>query len=171
MGHLGVTQLAKALGVSRQSVYRAEGSGHIVREADGKFDLERARADWLKRSRMQMGGIHSRMNEGPLAQDPHRQHPVLTIMQQTWARSLRSMALCLRELETFPESERHFVCLASMFLLQWRIVGNDLGPPWDQWEESPLEMTGDMCTLIQPGGGEELERWLKKQERLNIREE
>lgn len=84
------------------------------------------------------------------------------------------MALCLRELETFKEEERHFGCLVIMFLLQWKIVSDDLGQSWDS---DPLQFTGDMATLIREGrkgvkaGSIELEDWLKQEPRIDFQKE
>ena len=176
MLRLGPTQLSKYLGISRQSIYRAEKSGHITRGSDGKFDPEQVRQDWRESTPLKMGGIHSRLKDAPAEPDLTTPHPALDILQQAWGISLRSMALCLRELDTFDEKDRHFGCLSIMFLLQWRIVGEELGYPWDQWE-SQLKMTGDMATLIREGrkgvkaGAIELEEWLKKESRIDFQKD
>lgn len=177
MLRLGPTKLAKHFGVSRQSIYRAERAEHIRRGEDGKFNVAEARRDWLDSTPLAMGGIHSRLKDEPSEPHPPAEHPFLTALQQAWGMSLRSMALCLRELDTFKDEERHFACLSIMFLLQWKIVSGELGAPWgDSWDDS-LTFSGDMALLIREGkkgvkaGSVELEAWLKKQPRISIKTE
>jgi hypothetical protein len=42
---IGVSELARILGISRERVYQLEREGKIAREPDGKFDLDKVRAD------------------------------------------------------------------------------------------------------------------------------
>jgi len=67
---LGATALAKKLHVSREAVYRAERSGRITREKDGKFDLEKCKKQWMDRTQPKVGGIHERTGCEPSKSKP-----------------------------------------------------------------------------------------------------
>ena len=71
---LGVVGLAKALGVSRQSVYDAEKSGRIEREVSGKFNVAKARAAW-ERQAPKIDNFARREAKKPVEPERPTKHP------------------------------------------------------------------------------------------------
>ena len=109
----GPSELSRILGISRQSIYRAELNNYIHREDDGKFDVEQTRRDWLDATPFSMGGIHDRISDDTGHAPQHR---ALSNLMDIWALSLKSMSLILREIQTFDEKDRHFQTLSLLFL-------------------------------------------------------
>ena len=157
MEHLSVTELAKAMGVSRQSVYRAERAGKIKREPGGSFHFATVRRAWLEASELKMGSIHSRITRELEGENP-RSHVVLDLLQAVWSVTLRGMAMALRDLGGLSP-EKAFQTLSTMFFIQWAALGQLAGIP----EEQPLEFTGDLAKLLNARDQKTLEDWLKKE--------
>lgn len=157
MGRMGATELAKALGVSRQSVYRAERAGKINREPGGSFDFAKVRRAWLETSELKMGSIHSRITRELEAENPQC-HSGLDLLQATWSVTLRAMAMALRDLGGLSP-EKTFQTLSTMFLIQWSAVGQIAGIP----EGEPLEFTGNLAMLLNTTDQKTLEAWLSKE--------
>ena len=157
MEHLSVTELAKALGVSRQSVYRAERAGKIKREPGGSFHFATVRRAWLETSELKMGSIHTRIARELEGENP-RSHVGLDLLQAVWGVTLKASALALRDLGGLSP-EKAFQTLATMFFIQWSAVGQLAGIP----EEQPLEFTGDLAKLLNARDQKALEDWLNKE--------
>lgn len=159
--NLGATELAKALGVSRQSVYRSEKAGRIKRKSNGLFDLAKVRTDWVNSTGLKMNGS-SRMLSEPKCESEPSEHPALTFFQSLWGASLRTMALCLRDKGQLSAPDC-FDCLSVLFFVQWEIISQDLELP----EGHLMKFTGPMEKLITLDGKGTLEKWLDDQPHMN----
>ncbi|MCA9469557.1 MAG: hypothetical protein KC643_29505 [Nitrospira sp.] len=157
MEHLSVTELAKALGVSRQSIYRAERAGKIKREPGGSFDLTKVRKAWLETSELKFGSIHSRITRELEGENPQC-HSGLDLLQAVWSVTLRASAMALRDLGGLSPKVA-IKCLGVLFLLQWHVLGESLRIP----ENQELEFSGDLAKLLNARDQKSLEAWLNQE--------
>lgn len=155
--HLGATELAESLGVSRQSVYRAEKYGRIKRESSGLFDLEKVRRDWSSNTDLKMNGASRCLSEGQDEREPS-EHPAFEQLQATWNNTLGAMALCLRDLGQL-DSQATLRILGVLFLFQWKALSDHLEIPDDQ----PFKFRGSMLKLVSAKGPKDLVKWLDSQ--------
>ncbi|MDR4485521.1 MAG: hypothetical protein R3B95_20385 [Nitrospirales bacterium] len=159
--HLGATELAKALGVSRQSVYRAEKYGRIKRESSGLFDLEKVRRDWSNNTNPKINGASWYLSEGQ--GKPESEHPALSYLQAVWAHSLNGMAQVLRDVGGLSPKTA-YQCVAIMFLIQWEVLAEANNIPESQ---RSIQFTGAMKDLINLKCRKGLEKWLDAQPAIN----
>lgn len=149
---VGVTQLAKELEVSPNSIYKALEYGRIQRHENGKFNLEETKKSWRENTHPFRGGKRQEPTD-----PPHIKHKAaINFWLNLFNDSAGPTAILLRqETDLTPKEVWHFMALS--FLIQWEILAGI----YAEGEDLPLELSGVAEMLANDEGQRELELWLK----------
>ncbi len=155
--YVGPAQLARALGIARQTVNKAESMGKITRSPNGKFDLEQTRRDWIESTHP----LRVKVKEpGPAGRLQAENFPLVEFWIKLFNDSAGPVATLLkRESSLTPKEVWHFMALS--FLIQWEIVAGMIA----DGGELTLELVGAAKLLGTVEGQKQLEEWLKKSSR------
>jgi len=151
---VGVRELAKEMGVSENSVRKAEKYGRIKRHENGKFDLVQTKRDWANNTHPSKGGKRQEPTD-----PPHIKHkPLIDFWLRLFNDTSGPIALLLKE-ETNLDPKAIWDLLAVSFLIQWEIVARMFA----DGGELPLELSGVAEMLATDEGQRQLEEWLERQ--------
>jgi len=150
------TELAKILRVSREAIYKAERTGRIHRQPNGKFDVLQAMTDWIENTDPFWGG--KRTPSSDTRQTPQVvNNEFIEFWLLLFHHSAGPLAIELAKRTSLSPKEVWNI-LGFNLLLQWFIVFEIL----DISEDSLIDLYGAAKTLSTHEGQQFLENWLRE---------